>query len=108
MAVANVLLNLAYRYLRREGHMKGALIAIVCGVALLAPAMGQTTSRDRVAPNAASATFSASRVDVLFAFSDAAALVPEPATLSLLGVALLGAAWAAKKRRRAKKGSPQV
>jgi hypothetical protein len=74
--------------------MKRALIAITCVLVILA----STT--------AFVSTISTTEQGILKTFSRAAAAVSEPATLSLLGIGLLGAAWVARKRRQ--KVSPQT
>jgi hypothetical protein len=75
--------------------MKRALFAITCSLVLLASATALAVE-----------SFSTNEASIFKTLSQAAATVSEPATLSLLGVALLGAAWIARKRRQ--KVSPQA
>jgi hypothetical protein len=64
------------------------LAGAVIGVVLLLPQA------------AASWSFTGTKQVFAFNFGAAATLVTEPATLSLLGVGLLGVAWAVRRRRR--------
>jgi PEP-CTERM motif len=75
--------------------MKRALFAITCGLVLLPSATALAVE-----------SISTNEASIFQTLSQAAAAVSEPATLSLLGVALLGAAWIARKRRQ--KVSPQA
>jgi hypothetical protein len=80
-------------------------VALPVSVMLRRVLAGATIAVVLLLPRAAASwSFTDTNQDFAFNFGAAANLVTEPATLSLLGVGLLGVAWAVRRRRHKASG----